>query len=101
MSDNFDDWLEHGEHLGYTGTDFHNFVKEQEQAFVDREERALRRAQERENLLKSQDEERECKKALSAQTELEHQRALSDIKQKQIILHREVKERELMLQRKA
>ena len=28
-----------------TGTDFHNFVKEQEQAFVDREEGALRRAQ--------------------------------------------------------
>ena len=101
MSDNFDQWLERGAHLGYTGTDFHNFVKEQEQEFFDREERALRRAQEREDLLKSQDEERECKKAMSAQAALEHHRALSDIKQKEMMLQREVKERELMLQRKA
>ena len=51
MSDNYDNWLERGAHLGYTGTDFHNFVKDQEQAFVYREERALRRAHEREDFI--------------------------------------------------
>ena len=90
MSENFDKWLERGERLGFTGTDLQDFVKEQEQAYFDREERALRRAQEREDLLKSQDEERERKRALSVQAELEHQNALADIKQKEILLQRDI-----------
>ena len=90
MSENFDKWLERGERLGFTGTDFQDFVKEQEQAYFDREERALRRAQEREDLLKSQDEERERKRAFSVQAELEHQKVLADIKQKEILLQRDI-----------
>ena len=90
MSENFDKWLERGERLGFTGTDLQDFVKEQEQAYFDREERALRRAQEREDFLKSQDEERERKRAFSVQAELEHQKALADIKQKEILLQRDI-----------
>ena len=90
MSENFDKWLERGERLGFTGTDLQDFVKEQEQAYFDREERALRRAQEREDILNSQDEERERKRALSVQAELEHQKALADIKQKEILLQRDI-----------
>ena len=91
MSENFDKWLERGERLGFTGTDLQDFVKEQEQAYFDREERALRRAQEREDILNSQDEERERKRALSVQAELEHQKALADITQKEILLQRDFK----------
>ena len=47
----------------------------QKPAYFDREERALWRTQEMEELLKSQDEER-------VKAELVHQRALADIKQK-------------------
>ena len=90
MSENFDKWLERWLRFGYTGTDLQDFVKEQEQAYFDREETALRRAQEREDLLKSQDEERERKRALSVQAELEHQKALADIKQKGILLQRDI-----------
>ena len=101
MSDNFDKWLERGERLGYTGTDLQEFVKQQQQESFDREERAFRRAQEREELLKLQDEERERKRALAAQTELEHERALAEIKQKELMMQNEAKEKELMLQREA
>ena len=69
MSDNLDKWLERGERLGYTGTDLQDFIKQQKQAFFIRKERAFRRAQEREDLLKLQDEEREPKKALFVQAE--------------------------------
>ena len=83
MSENFDKWLERGKRLGYTGTDLQDFVKAQEQSYFDREERALRRAKESEDLLKSQDEER-------VKAELVHQRALADIKQKEILLQRDI-----------
>ena len=71
MSDNFDKWLERGERLGYTGVDLQEFVQQQQQDFIDREERAFRRAQ-------LQDEEHERKRTLAAQTELEHQKALAE-----------------------
>ena len=69
--DSYDKWLERGERLGLSGTKLQEFVSRQQNEFHEREERALRRAQEREDKLKIQDDA--------------HQKAMAELREKELI----------------
>lgn len=79
--DSYDKWLERGERFGLSGTKLQEFVSRQQNEFFEREERALRRAQEREDKLKIQDDAR--------------QKAMAELREKELMFKRETEEREI------
>ena len=73
--------IREGERLGLSGTKLQEFVSRQQNEFHEREDRAVLRAQEREDKLKIQDDAR--------------QKAMAELREKELMFKRKTEEREI------